>query len=76
MLDEKPQEEQQETYYDDVRADIETAVYTYTSLEEMDSALYNKSVQKSISKAKENCIFIMCRGLEILRDGYEKEDDE
>jgi hypothetical protein len=69
----KIEETEEESYYDEVRADIETSVYVFATLEEMDTALYGKSIQGQIKRAKENCIFIMCKGMETLRDGYGEE---
>lgn len=71
--EEKPEAEQEESYYDDVRADIETAVYAFASLEEVDAALFGKGLQSKVKKAKEDCIFIICKGIETLKEGYENE---
>lgn len=70
MLDEKPEVEEV-TYYEEIRADIETAVYAYTAFEEMDTALFSKAKQRNINNAKEDCLEIICKGLELIRKGYE-----
>lgn len=68
-------EQELDNFFDEIRADVETAVSVFAALDEIDMAMKTKAVQKSIGKAKEDCIVIMCKGLEILREGYEKEDE-
>jgi hypothetical protein len=75
MPDEKPVEEVF-TYYDEIRADVETAVYAYTSFEEMDLQLHSQIMQRNIKNAKRDCIKIMCKGLQLIREGYEEKEDE
>lgn len=76
MIDEEKkvvEDEQEESYYDEVRADIETAVYAYSTLLEIDMGMQPKSVQKQIDEAKKDCITIMCKALDIIRKSYEEE---
>jgi hypothetical protein len=72
-----PDEESTEvesTYYDEIRADVETAVYAYATLEEIDVQMQAKSLQTAIRKAKQDCIIIMCKGLEMIREGYDEDE--
>jgi hypothetical protein len=76
MSDEEQKiEDDGSSFYDEVRADIETAVYSYATLEEIDSGLLSKGVQKDIQRAKQDCITIICKGIELIRVGYELEDE-
>jgi hypothetical protein len=77
--EEKPEVEEQEddnSYYDDVRADIDTAIYAFSALQEVDMVLYSKAMQQNISSAKRNCVFIICKGMKLLREGYEESEDD
>lgn len=75
MADEEKKVEE-ETYYDDIRADIETAVYAFSTLEEVDTAMYSKIMQNNIRNAKKDCVAIICKGIKALREGYEEKEDE
>lgn len=64
-----------ETIFDEIRADIDTAIYAYATLLEIDLQMQSKSVQKDIAKAKNDCVFIICKGIQSLREGYGQEED-
>jgi hypothetical protein len=70
MQDEK-QEQEEMIFYEDIRADVETAVYVFASFEEMDMAILGAEVERQIKKAKKNCIEIICKGIQSLRDSYD-----
>jgi hypothetical protein len=70
------EEKEEMTYYDEIRADVETAVYAFSALEEMDSALFSQIMQRNIKDAKKNCVKIICKGLQLIREGYEKESED
>lgn len=76
MPEEKKDEQEELTYYDEIRADVETAVYAYSAFEEMDTALYSKIMQNNIKNAKRDCIKIMCKGLQLIREGYEEKNED
>ena len=79
MSDEEKKVEEVEgetSYYDEIRADIETAVYAFTSLEEVDTGLFGKIMQNNISKAKKDCVYIICKGLKAIKEGYEEKWEE
>lgn len=75
--EEKPEAVEEDTsYYDEVRADVETAVYTFSALQELDIQLFGKPMQKKIKDAKDDCVFIMCKGLELIKECYEESEDD
>lgn len=65
------EQEQGEYYYDEIRADIDTAIYAYSTLEEIDTAMMDKKVQQQILRAKDDCVLIICRGIRELRVAWE-----
>ena len=75
MSEEQKIEDEASGIYDEVRADIETAVYSYATLEEIDAGLLSKGEQKDIQRAKQDCITIICKGIELIKAGYELEED-
>lgn len=75
MSEEKPeQEEQGESYFDGIRADVETAVYAYSTLIEIDMGLLDKSTQRGLSKAKSDCVTVICKAMKILQESYANDD--
>lgn len=77
--EDKPEVEQEQddnSYYDDVRADVDTAIYAFSALQEVDTAMYSKVMQSNIRNAKNNCVFIICKGMKLLREGYEESGDD
>lgn len=76
MPDEKQtetQEEKDDSYFEGIRADLETAVYAYTAIIEIDLGLQDKVTQRSLGKAKDACVTIMCKALKILQESYDDE---
>jgi hypothetical protein len=62
-------EDEAATYYEEVRADVETAVYALEAFENIDMQLQG-SMNKNLKKAKEDCLFVICEGIKIIADGY------
>lgn len=78
MAEEKEIEETTDNFYDEIRADVETSVYTYATLLEIDVQMQEKSVQSKLDRAKKDCVLVMCRGMRIIAEAYEdkKKSDE
>lgn len=72
MSEEKDDKKTQDEDYEGIRADVDTAIYAFKTLEEIDAAILGKNIATKISKTKESCLYIIFNGIEALRNSYEE----